>query len=101
MKCIPENVDGPMGPWYRKVNELVKSAMESNDSRLVKEILGEPDFIEQVAADDRMPAGNKETDPRYPEVYWNYIDPFRPRKLYRFGISGEVIVAHSYETRAT
>ncbi len=100
MKGFTENVVGPKGPWYKKVNEVVLMAMKSDDPTYVKEILGDPDFIEKVEDEDRIPNGSNEIDPRYPEVYWNYIDPYRPRKLYRFGISGEIIVDHSHVTKA-
>ncbi len=100
MKGFSKNVDGPKGPWYKKVNEVVSKAMQSNDPAFIIELLGEPNLIEKVEEEDRIPDGNSEVDPRYPEVYWSYFDPYRPRKMYKFGISGNTIVERSHVTKS-
>lgn len=99
MKGFPQKVSGPKGSWYKKINKVVSEAMLSDDPQFVKDILGEPDSVEKVAVEDRIPVGRNDIDHRYPEFYWIYYDPYRPKKMYRFGISNEKIVERSHHTK--
>jgi hypothetical protein len=87
MKGFPPNVDGPLGPWYQKVNAAIREATESRTIAELRDILGEPDAIEAVEDDDRRETKDAPVDEKYPEQYWVYRDPYRPRFYYYFGIS--------------
>jgi len=92
MKDFPAKVDGPMGPWFRKVNEVVAKAQTLKKASDLRGLLGEPDAVHAVETDDRVPDGEVRVSPRYPAEYWEFIDPYRPRRRYWFGINkGRVI----------
>ncbi len=92
MKGFPEVVEGPMGPWYQKVNAAVAKVKRGKAMREVLEILGEPDETIKVSDDDRREDADSPIDPRNPELILVYRDPYRKRIKYRFGISnGRVI----------
>ena len=101
MKSIPEHIDGPRGEWFKKVNTLIQKAMECNDTISLTNILGQPDFIEYVEDSDRISDETGEIDTRYAEEYWNYKDPFRPKRIYRFAISNGYIVESSRVSKST
>jgi len=53
MKGFPEHVEGPMGPWYQKVNAAVAKVTRGKTVPQIREILGEPDETIEVPDDDR------------------------------------------------
>ena len=71
MKDFPLQVEGPIGPWYVKVNAAVKRAHEAKTSEQLIEVLGDPDTIERVPRDDRRSSEEA-------SEIWDYIDPYRP-----------------------
>lgn len=92
MKGIPAGIEGPKGLWYKRINEAVTSAATCRTQAELEEALGPPDRVEVTAENDRMPAGETRPDPRYPDRYFVYQDPLRPRRTYRYGISDGKIV---------
>ena len=100
MKGFTQQVEGPLGPWYQKVNATVSRAQAAATAEQLRDILGEPDTIEHVPDDDRRESEDTPIDARYPSEYWVYVDPYRPRFSYRFGISAGRIVETSRLTHA-
>lgn len=98
MRGFPQQVGGPMGPWYQRVNATIRKAQTSGNVDQLREVLGEPDQIEMVANDDRRESEDAPIDERYPAEFWIYIDPYRRRIQYRFGISEDRIVEISKVT---
>ena len=98
MKDFSPQIEGPPGPWYQKVNAAVQQAREAKTPDQLRAILGEPDIIEILSDDDRRVSRNSPVDERYPAEYWIYIDPYRPRFRYLFGISAGWIVERSRST---
>ena len=45
MKGFPEKVDGPLGPWYKKVNAAFAQIQYGDSKERLLEVLGEPDLI--------------------------------------------------------
>jgi len=56
MKNFTANVEGPLGPWYRKVNDPIALAARARTIGELRGILGEPDTIQTLSADDRKVA---------------------------------------------
>ena len=98
MRDFPAQISGPLGPWYKKVNAAVAGAFKASSAAQLLKILGEPDHVEGVSDDDRRPIGTIAIDPRYPAKVWIYVDPYRPRIRYRFGIARDKIVDRTQVT---
>jgi hypothetical protein len=110
MKGFPLQVDGPMGPWYRKVNEMVANVQVGDTKSRLVELLGEPDEIrggthhpgqalqelmENVAGGPTvLHYGSKDG---YDEILV-YRDPYRLPKSYVFAIGNSMIAAIWRET---
>jgi hypothetical protein len=47
MKNCPAEISGPKGPWYKRVNELVRQAHELDTAAQLTDLLGEPDSTYQ------------------------------------------------------
>ena len=97
MKNFPEEPEGPLGPWYRRVNDAVTASNACASPKELISLLGEPDAIhkgEEVlhpsAIFQEMGSIFKFSDFDY-EVVFTYVDPYRPRKRYRYGIRGEAV----------
>ncbi len=95
MKGFPEHVDGPMGPWYQKVNAAIGRAKAAKTVAEIREILGEPDDTIGVPDNDRRQDANSPIDPRYPAVILVYRDPYRKRVEYRFDVSNGRVIGFS------
>ncbi len=92
MKGFPKHVEGPMGPWYQRVNAAVAKVTRGKTVPQIRDILGEPDETIEVPDDDRRQDADSPVDPRYPELILVYYDPYRKRIRYKFDISnGRVI----------
>ena len=98
MRDFPSQVSGPLGPWYKKVNAVIDAAYEAKTAAKLLAVLGEPDEIEGVSDDDRRAIGASAIDPRYAGKYWVYVDPYRPRMRYRFGVSDGKVVERTRVT---
>ena len=92
MKGFPKEVEGPMGPWYQKVNASIEKARLAKTLFELREILGEPDDSIDVPDDDRCENANSPIDPRHPRLIFVYRDPYRLRVEYKFGISNDRVV---------
>ena len=92
VKGFTPQVEGPLGPWYQKVNATGSRARAAATAQQLRDILGEPDTIEHVSDDDRRESEDSPIDAHYPSEYWVYVDPYRPRFHYQFGISAGWIV---------
>lgn len=91
VKGFQQQVDGPMGPWYQKVNAAVRRAKDARTVEELRDILGEPDHIEIVHNEWRE-SEDAPVDERYLSQAWEYVDPYRPRFHYTFDISlGRVV----------
>lgn len=111
MKGLPDNVDGPLGPWLKKVREAVASVGVGDSRERVIERLGLPDEVrhDSVSAagalqgllDDvaggRTLIGYGDNVP-IPEILV-YIDPYRPRRRYLFGIRAGIVDSTWQETQ--
>lgn len=92
MKDFPGKLDGPKGQWYRKVNERIAEATACSTVEELVEVLGKPDKVER-AEEVTTPSKFFESigsifrfgDERAEEIL-TYVDPYRPRIRYRFGI---------------
>lgn len=82
----------PLGPEHKKFkNKIVQAQSISSVEELLR-IMGKPDKIEECELEDRISGETGELSDEYPEKYLIYIDPWRPRVHYRFGVSsGQVI----------
>ncbi len=100
IKGCPAQVGGPLGPWYRKVNETVAQAQICTSGAKLRQLMGEPDETVLIPDEDRREDATAPVDSRHPEVLWIYRDPYRPRMQYEFGISGDVVVSRSRTTKA-
>jgi len=112
MKGFPLKPEGPMGPWYKKVNDLVAQTRQGDSKARLIELLGPPEvtvsgansspqhlqnIMEDVAGGPTLiQYGSKEN---YDEVL-DYKDPFRPRVHYIFGMKGGEVVAKWRDTQA-
>lgn len=112
MKGFPSPVPGPLGPWYKKVNEAVAQVRVGTTSDELIQLLGDPDerragrshplkFFQELM--DRIAGGP--TRIRYGtkdafDVVLVYFDPYRPRRHYAFGISRGVIAQAWQETQS-
>ena len=85
MKGFPEQVEGPMGPWYQKVNAALAKARLAKTLPDLRGLLGEPDEVLDGDEEDRRKNAN---DPRYPEFIWVYLDPYRRGIEYHFNVAG-------------
>ena len=104
MKGFPGAPDGPLGLWYRRVNETVTRAAACTDVEALVELLGEPDAIDagdEVVTPSRFKArlGSRF---RFGEEGADHVltwhDPYRPRRRYRFGVQGRRVNGHWIET---
>jgi hypothetical protein len=88
MKGFSEPIEGPIGPWYQKVNEAVERAKEARTVRELVAILGDPDGVEVLSADERrVDDHTSPIDPRHPAKIFEYADPYRRGRFYRFDVS--------------
>ena len=110
MKGFPSRVDGPLGPWHKKVNQAVAGVRVGDAREKVIECLGAPDevlhdvvsaggelqaLLEQVAGGDTL-IRYGEKDP-LPETLV-YRDPYRPKRRYLYGIRAGVVAAAWQDT---
>jgi hypothetical protein len=112
VKGFPENVDGPLGPWFKRVREAVAQVRAGAPRDQVIAQLGPPDEVRR----DATSAGGQLQDlvenvaggptaMRYgdkvpvPETLV-YRDPYRPRKRYLFGLRDGVVYSSWEETSA-
>ncbi len=91
MKNFPINPDGPKGPWYKKVRETINIANALKSTEELVELLGEPvkiegeefkgptAFLRSIGSIFKF--GDQESDTVY-----TYVDPYRPRNRYKFGL---------------
>jgi hypothetical protein len=80
MKGFPQHVDGPLGPWFKKVRAAVGAVSVGDSRERVVDVLGPPDetlhevnamWEETVAAGASQVGGMPNPDPRDPRwVYW-------------------------------
>lgn len=112
MKGFPQHVDGPLGPWFKKVRAAVAVVRVGDSRERVVDVLGVPDeiqhdavsaggqlqgLLENVAGGDTaIRYGDKEP---FPETLV-YRDPYRPRKRYAFGMRDGAVSAMWQETVA-
>ena len=86
-----------MGPWYRKVNETIRRAYQCETVGELVELLGKPDrvdgieqvitpskFFEQIGSQFRFGEQNS-------EYVLTFVDPYRPRRRYKFALTGEKV----------
>jgi hypothetical protein len=92
MKGFPQTVEGPLGPWYQKVNAAVAKAQAATSADQLRHILGDPDQIDHVEDDAQRESPDAPIDDCEAAEYWVYLDPYRPRFRYQFGISKGRIV---------
>ncbi len=104
MKGFPTRPEGPLGPWYRKVNETVARAGTCTTATDLVELLGEPD-AEEAAGDVVLPTqamaalGSRlRFGEEGAERVLTWIDPYRPARRYRFGIADGRVVGSWVET---
>ena len=113
VKDFPARVDGPLGPWFKKVREAVSQVQPGTPRAAVLEALGPPDAIghnaqgaggqlqelmENVAGGETLIRyGDKEP---FTEVLL-YRDPYRPRRWYAFGAREGVVDAAWQESVST
>jgi len=93
-----------MGPWYRRVNALVASANGCETLRQLIDVLGEPDKIE-AAGETVTPSRFFESigsifrfGDEHADIILTYIDPYRPRHRYKYGVENSRIVSTWRET---
>jgi len=93
MKGFSEPVEGPVGPRYQQVNEAVGQAQQARTVQELVAILGDPDGVE-VLSDDERRVGDTTSpiDPRHPARIFEYADPYRRGKFYRFDVSDSGVV---------
>ena len=105
MKGFPQTVDGPLGPWFKRVQEAVSTVEVGATRHGVLAALGPPDevqrytagpgkqlqeLMENVAGGETLfRYGDKEP---FAEIL-RYQDPYRPRRWYAFGIRQGVVDA--------
>jgi hypothetical protein len=113
MKGFTDGVDGPLGPWFKKVHEAVGVVQVGDSRERVIECLGPPDevqhdavraggqlqgLLESVAGGDTLIRyGDKSP---LPETLV-YRDPFRPRRCYLLGIRAGVVHTAWQETASS
>lgn len=103
MKGFPEQPEGAIGEWYQKVNSTVRTASQSKTVNKLISILGRPDKIEgdEIERPSNMLKklgsmlhfGDEKA-----ESVFVYVDPYRPRIRYKFGIIGKKVDSHWRET---
>jgi hypothetical protein len=93
MKGFPDRVDGPLGPWFKKVHEAVASVNVGDPREAVIECLGPPHEVRHHA----VSAGQYGDKTPLPETLV-YHDPYRPRRYYLFGIRAGVVHAAWQDT---
>ena len=112
MKGFPDSVDEPLGPWFKKVREAVDSVRVGDSRERLVECLGAPDEVRQDAVSgggqlqsllENVAGGETliqygDKDP-FPETLV-YRDPYRPRRLYVFGLRDGMVYAQWQETIA-
>jgi hypothetical protein len=92
MKGFISQVDGPIGPWMKKVNAAIAAAQSIRSSAELEKLLGPPDVREDLEDDDRRETDDGPIVPSLPDELWIYGDPYRPKRTYRFLISrGQVV----------
>jgi len=112
MKGFPPTISGPRGLWYRKVRAIVGSIREGDPKGHVEHTLGEPDLIRHDGATGPGQWQSMMTDlaggptaiaygdsAPVSEVLL-YRDPYRPRRLYAFGLVDERVRSMWEETVA-
>ncbi len=104
MKGFSVTANGTPGPRYRKVNEAIAEAAACSEVTALIERLGEPDTVDD-GGDVRTPSQHMaELGSRFrfddEEAEWvlTWIDPYRPRRHYRFAISAGRVTGHWLET---
>jgi len=104
VKGFSATPDGAPGPRYRKVNEAIAGAAACTEVTALIERLGEPDAVDE-GGDVRTPSQHMaELGSRFrfddEDAEWvlTWIDPYRPRRHYRFAISGGRVTGHWLET---
>ena len=86
-----------MGPWYKKVNDQIQQATHCSTTKELIALLGEPSKREASSAVEsptkffqRIGSLFRFGDDEW-ETVFTYVDPYRPRHRYKFGItSGQV-----------
>lgn len=104
MKGFPEHPDGPMGPWYRKVNERIREAMACSSAEELVELLGPPDrkdpaghSLTPSAVFERLGSMFRFQDMNA-ETVLTFVDPYRPKIRYRFSVAGGQITSQWKES---
>ncbi|MEQ1654068.1 MAG: hypothetical protein ABL960_00075 [Nitrospira sp.] len=88
MKGFSEPAEGPIGPWYQKVNEVVERAQQARTVQELVAILGDPDEVEALTDDERRVGDSTSPiDLRHPAKIFEYADPYRRGRFYRFDVS--------------
>ena len=106
MKGFPDAPEGPLGPWYRKVNEAVAQAAACAEVEALVERLGQPDAVDErdgvkTPSDHMAALGSPfRFDDDGAERVLTWVDPYRPRRHYRFGVTGNRVTGHWLETLA-
>jgi hypothetical protein len=99
MKDCPLSVVGPLGPWYRKVNDLLAQMVIGDKRQHVCAVLGEPDFIvtPNTPIDEYWQARGAYLHFGHtkPDELLVYSDPYRPNYSYHFEIL-DGLVAQKY-----
>lgn len=88
MKGFSEPAEGLIGPWYQKVNEAVERAQQASTVQELIVMLGDPDRVEVLSDDERrVDDPTSPIDPRHPAKIFEYADPYRRGRFYRFDVS--------------
>lgn len=87
-----------MGQWYQKANAAVSAASAAASVDELREALGEPDAIQGADAPTptkmlaQLGSGLRFGDEEAESV-WTYVDPYRPRFRYKFGLTGHKVTS--------
>ena len=94
-----------MGQWYQKVTAAVAVAGDATSANELIEALGDPDAIQ--GADAPTPTkrlaelgSSLRFGDEKAESVWTYVDPYRPRFRYKFGLTGPNVTSRWRETVA-
>ncbi len=104
LKGFLDTPGGSLGPWYRKVNEAVAQAAACTEVAALVARLGEPDVVEEregvkTPSDHMAALGSRfRFDDDGAERVLTWVDPYRPRRRYRFGVTGTRVTGHWLET---
>lgn len=105
MKGFSPTVDGPLGPWLKRVQEAVSQIEVGTPREALLAALGPPDEVQRETAGpgkqlqelmENVSGG--ETLLRYGDKQpfaeiLRYQDPYRPRRWYSFGVRQGVVDA--------